>query len=134
MMKEQEITLTELLESRDRRWNHEKFLMAHYPKLTLICLTVVMPGKVKRNARSLIVAKAATQALQGIFDEQTSLWEQKDLPTGFEAYCIFPHTPPPQKREKVRLARQVRHRTINALETCLFLHRKYNNQKSFLNI
>ena len=98
MMKEQEITLTELLDSRDRRWSHEKFLMAHYPKQTLICLTVVMPGKVKRNASSLIVAKAATKALHGIFDEEMSLWEQKDLPTGYEAYCMVSVKPEAAKR------------------------------------
>ena len=97
-MKEQEITLTELLDSRDRRWSHEKFLMAHYPKQTLICLTVVMPGKVKRNASSLIVAKAATKALHGAFDEEMSLWEQKDLPTGYEAYCMVSVKPVAAKR------------------------------------
>ena len=87
-MKELEISLTELLASRDRRWSHEKNLMAHYPELTLVCLTVVMPGKVKRNASSLVVATAAAKAVRSAFDDDMRLWEAKDLATGFEAYCM----------------------------------------------
>ncbi|MGI6224172.1 MAG: citrate lyase holo-[acyl-carrier protein] synthase [Prevotella sp.] len=97
-MKELEISLTELLDSRDRRWSHEKELMAHYPKLTLICLTVVMPGKVKRNANSLVVAKAATKAIHESFDDDMRLWEEKDLPTGFEAYSMVKLSPEDVKR------------------------------------
>ena len=76
-MKELEISLTELLASRDRRWSHEKNLMAHYPELTLVCLTVVMPGKVKRNASSLVVATAAAKAVRSAFDD-ISLFHDED--------------------------------------------------------
>ena len=57
------ISLDELLESRDRRWALERKLIAENEGKTEIVLTVVMPGSVKRNERSLIVANAAVEAL-----------------------------------------------------------------------
>lgn len=44
-----EITLEELLKSRDERHAHQMELLKEHEGLTLVCLTVVMPGSVKRN-------------------------------------------------------------------------------------
>ena len=55
-----EITLDLLLASRDRRVAMQQKLRETYPNLTLVCLTVIMPGNVKRNLSSLITAHAAT--------------------------------------------------------------------------
>lgn len=80
------ISLDELLESRDRRWAFERKLIAENEGKTEIVLTVVMPGSVKRNERSLIVANAAVEALwQELGCEPTII---KDLKTGFEAYWL----------------------------------------------
>lgn len=83
-----EVTLDLLLASRDERWQHQQELLRQNPDLTLVCLTVVMPGKVKRDNRSLIVAKSAVEALRKEFCSQVVSFEDRDLPTGFEAYMI----------------------------------------------
>ena len=54
-----EITLDQLLASREERASFQKELLKGYPGKTLVCLTVIMPGKVKRNLQSLVVAQAA---------------------------------------------------------------------------
>lgn len=62
-------------------------LLKEHPHRSLICLTVIMPGKVKRNEYSLIVAQAAMRELR----ERSNLievLEEKDLKTGFEAYAL----------------------------------------------
>ncbi len=83
-----EITLDQLLVSRDGRSAMQRELMEAHPGLTLVCLTVVMPGKVKRNFHSLIVAQAALTELINAFEGTTALLRARDLPTGFEAYLL----------------------------------------------
>ena len=84
-----EITLDLLLASRDRRWQHKRELLEKHPDLTLVCLTVVMPGNVKRNDLSLVVSQAAVQAVNDSFDDTIVELEQCDLETGFEAYILL---------------------------------------------
>ncbi len=83
-----EITLDQLLASRDDRSALQHELLERHPGLTLVCLTVVMPGKAKRNFHSLIVAQAALTALVNTFEGTTELLRARDLPTGFEAYLL----------------------------------------------
>ena len=59
-----EITLEQLLGARDARYARQLSLTEAWPDRTLVCLTVVLPGPVKRDARSLKVAKAAVKAVQ----------------------------------------------------------------------
>lgn len=47
-----------------------------------------MPGSVKRNRLSLVVAHAATEALLTTFFDHLSWMEERDLETGFEAYAF----------------------------------------------
>ena len=61
------ITLDELLASRDARHAMQQKLMAEHSGKTLVCLTVVMPGSVKRNLQSLTVAHAAVEAMRKAF-------------------------------------------------------------------
>ena len=61
------ITLDELLASRDARHAMQQKLMAEHSGKTLVCLTVVMPGSVKRNQQSLTVAHAAVKAMRKAF-------------------------------------------------------------------
>lgn len=83
-----EITLDRLLASRDARASFQKELLKSYPGKTLICLTVIMPGKVKRNLQSIVVAQAAVTALVSAFSDSMLRLELRDLPTGYEAYLV----------------------------------------------
>ena len=58
-----EITLDQLLTSRENRHARQQELLRQYPGQTLLCITVIIPGSVKRNTNSLIIAGAATTAV-----------------------------------------------------------------------
>ena len=82
-----QITLDQLLAARDRRAARQLELTKAWPDRTLVCLTVVLPGPVKRDARSLTVAAAAVAAVRAAF---TPAYEElHDLPTGYEAYFLI---------------------------------------------
>ena len=83
-----EITLEQLLASRDERHTLQMQLLQEHPDKTLVCLTVVMPGSVKRNEQSLTVAKAAVEALKQCFNPYKDELLERDLPTGYEAYLL----------------------------------------------
>lgn len=83
-----EITLDRLLASREERASFQKELLKSFPGKTLVCLTVIMPGKVKRNLQSLVVAEAAVTALVSAFGDSMLKLELRDLPTGYEAYLV----------------------------------------------
>jgi holo-ACP synthase len=110
------ITLNELLASRDARHATQQKLLAEHSGKTLVCLTVVMPGSVKRNQQSLTAAHAAVEAMRKAFgikeNKGLSTLEtletpenlvplenpeplaptllELDLETGYEAYLITP--------------------------------------------
>ncbi len=87
-----------LLASRDARQAMQQQLMAANPDLTLVCLTVVMPGSVKRNEQSLTVAKAAVNALKHELDDRLTYLDERDLPTGYEAFLLVSMPPLEAKR------------------------------------
>ena len=112
-MKNMPITLDELLASRDARHAMQQKLMAEHSGKTLVCLTVVMPGSVKRNQQSLTAAHAAVEAMRkafavegnkGLFplenieapdplvpiESLAPTLLELDLETGYEAYLITP--------------------------------------------
>ena len=80
-----QISLDELLASREARRDFQDELLRRYPGKTLVCLTVVMPGSVKRNTQSLIVAQAALSALIARFGSDMTAMQVRDLATGYEA-------------------------------------------------
>lgn len=106
------VTLNELLASRDSRHAMQQKLLAEHSGKTLVCLTVVMPGSVKRNQQSLIVAHAAVEQMiesyelgvrsdeLGIRNDKLGVRDdelegrfggrliERDLETGYEAYLI----------------------------------------------
>lgn len=91
------ITLHELLASRDARHATQQKLLAEHSGKTLVCLTVVMPGSVKRNQQSLTAAHAAVEAMREAFRlndmsdaEREAVLTERDLNTGYEAYLITP--------------------------------------------
>lgn len=83
-----EITLDLLLASRERRVATQLMLREKHPNLTIVCLTVIMPGNVKRNLNSLIVSHAAINALLGSLEGNIVDVITHDLVTGFEAYVV----------------------------------------------
>lgn len=104
------ITLNELLASRDARHATQQKLLAEHSGKTLVCLTVVMPGSVKRNHQSLTAAHAAVEAMRKAFgikenkglsplenpeplaplESPAPALLELDLETGYEAYLITP--------------------------------------------
>lgn len=98
-----EITLDQLLASREERASFQKELLKGYPGKTLVCLTVIMPGKVKRNLQSLVVAQAAVTALVSAFGDSMLSLRLRDLPTGYEAYLVTPLSNEEAKRETCRI-------------------------------
>ena len=83
-----EITLDDLLLSRDNRHALQQQLLQQYPGSALVCLTVVMPGSIKRNLYSAVVAQAALTALLDRMGEHVQATLARDLATGYEAYLI----------------------------------------------
>ena len=84
------ITLHELLASRDARHAMQQKLLAEHSGKTLVCMTVVMPGSVKRNQQSLTVAHAAVDAMRRGFRPADADLTERDLATGYEAYLVTP--------------------------------------------
>ena len=90
------MTLEELLNSREARvWRQRELLEAN-PGLSLICLTVQLPGPVKRNRLSLAVAKAGVRAIRDAFRIERE--ELRDLETGYEGFFLVPLAPVEAKR------------------------------------
>lgn len=95
------ITLEQLLRSREDRVSHQAALLGTYPGKALVCLTVQLPGPVKRSPDSLAIAAAGLEALKASFPGCEP--EVRDLPTGFEAYMTVPHTALEAKRIACRI-------------------------------
>ncbi len=83
-----EITLDELLLSRDNRHQMHLDLLQQYPGRTLVSVTMVMPGPVKRNAISLALADKAEVFLLRQKQLQIEFMTRRDLNTGSEIYLI----------------------------------------------
>ena len=98
-----EITLDRLLASREERASFQKELLKSHPGKTLVCLTIIMPGKVKRNLQSLVVAQAAVTALVSAFGDSMLRLELRDLPTGYEAYLVTPRSNADAKLKTCRI-------------------------------
>ena len=80
------MTLEVLLASRDARVVHQAELLGEYPGKALLCLTVMLPGPVKRSEVSLKIAAAAVEAVRGAFSPVFE--ELRDLETGYEGYFM----------------------------------------------
>ena len=83
-----EITLDMLLASRDQRVEMQQKLREKHPSKTLVCLTVIIPGNVKRNLSSLIISQAAINALLNKFEGTLVDIISRDHTTGYEAYLV----------------------------------------------
>ena len=95
------ISLEQLLESRDRRVAHQRSLLEAHPGQVLLCLTVQLPGSVKRNRTSQAIADAGVEAVRQEFAPEHE--ELKDLETGFEGYFLLSGDPLEVKRRACQL-------------------------------
>ena len=103
MVTKNAISLEQLLLSRDRRVEHQRELLEKFPGASLICFTVMLPGPVKRDWRSLIIADAGLIAISQAFAGHLAggpimYKEERDLETGFEAYFVVDMRPLEVKR------------------------------------
>jgi holo-ACP synthase CitX len=83
-----EITLEELLESRDNRRIRQSDLIDMYGK-PLISLTIVMPGPVKKNKLTSVIASNAVEIIKKEFASCLVTGAEYDLNTGFEALYVI---------------------------------------------
>ena len=95
------VTLEQLLDSRDRRAARQKDLLGKFPGKSLLCLTVQLPGAVKRNALSLAIARAGVAAVRLAFSPDYE--ELLDLETGYEGFFVLPLSAHASKRQAVTL-------------------------------
>ena len=95
------ITLAELLDSRDKRVEHQKDLLGANPGKSLLCLTVQLPGPEKRNDTSLKIANAGVEAVRKAFVPVCE--ELRDLETGYEAYFLVDLPPKEAKRRTCQI-------------------------------
>ena len=95
------MTLEELLSSRDARVAHQAELLGEHPGKSLLCLTVMLPGPVKRSSVSLKIATAAVEAVRGAFSPVFE--ELRDLETGYEGFFIVDMDPFVAKKRAVDL-------------------------------
>ena len=95
------VTLEQLLQSRDKRAQHQRDLLGENPGKSLLCLTVQLPGSVKRNERSLAIAKAGVEAIREAFKPEYE--ELLDLETGYEGYFLVSLDPLEAKRRTCSL-------------------------------
>ncbi|MDR1592248.1 MAG: citrate lyase holo-[acyl-carrier protein] synthase [Prevotellaceae bacterium] len=82
-----EVSLQELLESRDNRQAKQRALIKKYHQ-PLISLTVVMPGTVKRNAHTLFLSRQAVDAIRQKLEAGIVTFDEYDLKTGYEALFV----------------------------------------------
>ena len=74
----------------------QRELLESNPDLSLLCLTVQLPGPVKRDERTLVVARAGVEAIRDSF--KPVFEELRDLETGFEGFFLVSMTPGEAKR------------------------------------
>ena len=84
-MQEIEITLEQLLESRDKRAEFQTILLRGYGT-PLVSFTVNMPGKVKKNHRSARVFDAGVEAIREALAGTIVYYKLLDNITGPEGY------------------------------------------------
>ena len=83
------VTLEEILHSKDQRRLEQKRLLREFPDKTLVVLTVVIPGNIKKCYESEIISKEGLRLLDEYFSEKIIYKDVRDLVTGFEAYFIL---------------------------------------------
>lgn len=82
------ITLEQLLASRDIRRERQLRLLSEYPELTLLVLTVNIPGNVKQTPESYDIGMEGVALLRNALDGKIRRMTVNDFNTGFEAFLL----------------------------------------------
>lgn len=82
------VTLADILEARDRRSRIQTRLRGLYPDCSLICVTIVSPGKVKLSHESIVAAHASREAIEMTFGQHIEYENEVFPPTGYEAFYV----------------------------------------------
>lgn len=94
-----EITLEQLLESRDKRAEFQAILLRGW-QLPLVSFTVNMPGKVKKSRRSETVFSAGVEAIREALAGHVAYYKLLDQITGPEGYFSV-DLPPQELKERM---------------------------------
>jgi len=107
--KGQEVTLEQILESKDKRREKQLFLLSSFNQknIVLVCFTVVMPGKVKQNNVSSIIFNEGCKEFEKCLKTnkiKTLKKETENKITGNEAfYIVEGKTPEKIKKTCIKL-------------------------------
>ncbi len=97
------VTLADILEARDRRSRIQTRFRSLYPDCTLICVTIVSPGKVKLSHQSIVAAHASHQAVVNTFGEYIEYDNEVFPATGYESFYMIKLPPDEVKRMAVEI-------------------------------
>lgn len=100
-------TLNEILSARDSRAERHTRLAAENPDKTLLALTVIVPGNVKRSSGSLTIAHAACSAVLCTFNKGILSSQEFDRATGYEADFIIDR--PAEEVKRIAVAIEEKH-------------------------
>ena len=97
-----ELTLMDLLDSRENRVNHQKELLEQYPGSTLISMTLNIPGPVKDRPEYRKALETGLHRLKTMFNFRAILHEEfRPLITGPEGYLVVNGDPMTIKKAAV---------------------------------
>lgn len=97
-----EVTLEQLLQSRDDRAAYQTILLNGY-RQPLVSFTVNTPGKVKRSGRSQRVFEAGVTAIREALAGQIVYYKLLDKSTGPEGYFVVDMDPALLKKKMVSI-------------------------------
>ncbi len=90
-----ELTLMDLLDSRENRVNHQKELLEQFSGSVLVSMTLNIPGPVKDRPEYRKALETGLHRLKAMCKEKTFLHEEtRMLPTGPEGYLVITGTAP----------------------------------------
>ncbi len=84
-----EVTLRQVLDSREKRAEYQRRLLEAYPGCALVSFTVNMPGPVKDNIISRQVHAYGMALLRAVFGQACLFAEQRESACGYEGFAVI---------------------------------------------
>ena len=112
-----ELTLMDLLDSRENRVNHQKELLEQYPGSTLVSMTLNIPGPVKDRPEYRKALETGLHRLKAMVSPAAVLHEEfRPLITGPEGYLVIGNSNPAWEHTTESLAVEIKKAAIAAEE------------------
>ena len=112
-----ELTLMDLLDSRENRVNHQKDLLEQYPGSTLVSMTLNIPGPVKDRPEYRKALETGIYRLKAMVSSAAVLHEEfRPLITGPEGYLVIGNSNPAWEHTTESLAVEIKKAAIAAEE------------------